>query len=426
MFTQPPDLLEYRRNVMPWIKGVDVYELDPPANIKKRGFPTGSIINSLFGELRTNSDLKDKIGDKYFMTLFPTSEMNSEALKFGLRKILLHDSLIVNSKSVFLQSSAKYGYKVCEFLIIRNESELINVVKFADSSKNGVWIKAEGSGSDLVAHIESTDISKIHNAWTGIRSKIVNCLQNSDFHENQISKLIDKQTIFPIGGLVVEKDISNYSDEVYNCAAMLTIDVKGIGNCMGIYNQNPNIDPFCGTNKMEFDPIYQKLLAKYQITHEAIYSIFLKEIEKIYKFMFDHKFVGVFGVDFFLVFKSDSVEVFFTEINARLTNNSGINVAYAINSGSYHHMPINAVFPSCVNTISDLRKYCTIDGVDYLDSDPKTLAIVPQAFSSIWAKNGGYRLIEKNNLVRLLILGNDHEKISELTKKLGSKGVNFK
>lgn len=262
-------------------------------------------------------------------------------------------------------------------------------------------------------------------SWISIRGKLAAYFNVSDLTDADKAKHVNNVTGFPRRGLLLEEDISNYGDRNVNCATMLEIDNQGNGKCIGIYNQNPNIDPFCGTNKLEYDQNFLAILDRYRTNLEEVKKIIEYELLKIYRFMHDREFAGIFGVDFFICFSQDAIKILFTEVNARITNNSGINVVVAMNHKSLHHMPLNAHFPEPVNNIDDLSKYCVVDGVDYLRADPTQLSIMPQAFTAIWRKGSSYVLVEPGYVCRLIILGNDHNKISYLTRRLSQKGIVF-
>lgn len=426
MFIQPPDLLPWRKAYMNGFDGVNTIEINPPIDLTRKGYPTGSIINAFFRMLQDEKDPANLIKGKYFLTLFPTEAMNERAEGYGMRSLLRYDPYVVNSKVEFHSSASKYNYSVCNSFIIKDSTQFTAAAIFAEQSKNGVWLKAEGSGSDLVEYIPHPSELSMRQSWENIKSKLSTCFYASAFTNTDKAQHIDSITGFPRRGLLVEEDISNYGNSFINCAAMLEIDVEGIGHCLGIYNQNPNNDPFCGTNKLEYDQNLLTILDKHKTNIGEIRKKIEYELPKIYRYMREREFVGIFGVDFFVCFSQDVIKIIFTEVNARITNNSGINVVVGMNHGSLHHMPVTGHFPEPVNSVKDLRKYCVIDGIDYLSTDPKQLSILPQAFSAIWRKDDTYKLVEPGYICRLLLLGNDHLAISALTHKFAQKGIIFK
>ncbi|KKQ02077.1 MAG: hypothetical protein US11_C0001G0036 [Candidatus Roizmanbacteria bacterium GW2011_GWA2_36_23] len=426
MFTQPPDLLTWRREYMHNFKKVQVIEINPPANLIRKGYPEGSSVNSFFTLLRRDFNLMNSLKNKYVISLFPTQELNNNLEEFGFRVLQRYDSYVINNKAILHEKAHKYGIKVSRFIIAKNIDELRLAAKKFTNTRHGIWIKAEGSGADLVIYVKNITIDNILESWDIIKTKIVNFFRSCNFTKTEKLQLVDKETFFPKYGLLLEEDIREESEDFVNAAAMLSLDINGNGNCIGLYNQEPNINPFCGTNRIEFDKKLNTIMKKYGLTLKQIKKRFDQEAIKIFRFIHDYSFVGIFGIDFFFVFTDKGVDVIVTEINARITNNSGINIAAAINNHSLHHMPLSMKFPKPVNSIKELSEYVTIKGKNYLMENPEELSILPQTFNSIWLKtNLEYSLIESGYICRSVVLGKDHKKIIELTTEIHKNGVKF-
>jgi hypothetical protein len=426
MFIQPPDLLPWRRKYMNNFKDVNVVEINPNRRLLRKGYPEGCIINHFFETLKTNSSLREFVQNKYFLTLFPTKELNSEAENFGLKTIQEYDSITLNSKSILHKQASKYGFRVSRYYLIQSESDFEKASEYFRNVRYGCWLKAEGSGGDLVFYVKKITPDKVRANWLKLKNKVVEFFKVCRFKIDEIKNIVNPENLFPIYGLLLEEDIKEESSDYINGAAMLSIDIDGRGKCIGIYNQDPLINPFCGTNKIEFDEKLKNILRKYSYSIKDIYREFNLEIAKMYRYVHDMKFVGIFGVDFFFTFDLRGIKVIFTEVNARITNNSGVNIAAAINNNSFHHMPLTIISSKPMNSIADLSEYTTFDGKNYLLEDPQELSIMPQTFSSVWSKDKSkYSLIESGNICRILILGRDHEKIIELTRKIYNKGAKF-
>lgn len=419
LFTQPPGLIEWRKKHLD--SEVKLLEINPRLGpSKKRGYPYGSINETLLKDDIFLSKIKNSSKQPLLITTFPDSSTREKASKIGVRIIQSADPVLVNAKSIFHQLSKRFRYLTCPSYIVQKYEDIKTAVKILSGFKFGVWVKSDGSGGDTIVYLPKLTEYSLVQAINKIRKTIMNSFDHAGLSANEKKEIIRPDSLIPNSGIIIEADVRNFGKVVVNGSNLVSTDHRGKIELLGLYSQITHKGTFCGSRNLFDDSQFKKFLLSKKISQKKIIKMLEENACHVAKTILSLNYFGIHGQDFFIVYTpKKELRIFNTEINGRISN-SGVAHMAAIRAGVNHFLMLNIKSKdSHCNTLEEFKKMVTIDSIDYLNNKPQDGAIWPMAFKSIWKKvKEKYILEESSDLVRMVILADTSEVIDEIKNKL--------
>ncbi len=424
VFTQPPGVLDWHRDhtLTPCAK---VLEINPGVGPNGEiGFPYGDINTRLAEEVAINPDLIQKNGKPLmWATTFPGDSSKKAAQIVGAVLIQNSRPEDTSNKPKFREWAYASGVTVAPGITVYNEADLEFAAQYLATLPFGAWMKANGSGGDLVQRIKNVSLEALQQGRTNLVAEIQKAFRAGTFSPEAQNAYMQQGAYAPIDGFAIEADVRNYGTSIANCSNLVNVERTGKITVMGVYGQMTSPEgAFIGSRTLTDLPDVQAFLKRTGMSEAELLQTIQEQSIKAAVYQMEQQHFGLHGQDFFLIEREDDVlMVPEIELNGRPPI-SGIGEIMKRRAGVEHFINTNIWATHTLNTMDEIRAALTLDGRDLTESDPKEGAIQIQAPRAQWIQQDGrYELIRPSNSVKILFLGNDPEKLDALQNELREK-----
>ena len=361
VFTQPPGVLEWHRDhtLTPCARVIEVNPgVGPQGEI---GFPYGDINTRLAEEVAIKPDLIRRNGKPLkWATTFPGESSKRAAEIIGAELIQKSRPEVTSNKPKFREWSYENGVTVAPGITIHDEADLEFAVKYLSDLPYGAWMKANGSGGDLVQRIKHVSLEALQQGRTNLLTEIQKAFNAGTFSREAQNAYMQQGAYAPVDGFAIEADVRNYGTPIANCSNLVNVSHTGRIEVMGIYGQMTSPEgAYIGSRTLTDLPDVQAFLKRTGMSEVDLLHTIQEQSIRAAAYQMEHKHFGLHGQDFFLIERDDDVlMVPEIELNGRPPI-SGIGEIMKRRAGVGHFINTNIWAPHILNTMDEIRKTLT-------------------------------------------------------------------
>ena len=394
-----PGMLDYYQRVGILDHSTRVVEVDP--KLSPGGAVTGYPATD---PLALYADQGGRFEDgAHFVAVFPGQQGALIAQSIGLDPVQKYCPEAANSKAKLRECAQQYGYRVLPGVRLRSAGEIVEQ-SFQDMFAEGpVWLKlAHGSGGDLVVRLPDARICTLRKGIDRLRASAQAAFESAVYGVDFEDFWPKNQFAPQASALVLERDAAVLGSVLVNGSCNFTQRADGTFEVLGYFRQRVDADGnYCGSES--FTPSSDQIVG------------ILEQVRGISRYLADHNYAGLAGIDFMEIATENGAEVRVIELNARPTMSSVCALVARKLSGEFY-MNLNISAPHALESFQDVERTFRLGDVDLTDPmNASGVTIVPLALRSMFV---GDRCCVSSNRAKMLISGPSAEKCGEILQRL--------
>ena len=394
-----PGMLDYYRRVGILDDSVRVIEVDPKLTPGGRviGYPATDPL-ALYADQGGRFDQGE-----HFVAVFPGQQGALIAQSIGLEPIQQYCPDAANSKAKLHQCAQQYGYDVLPGVRLHSAQQIVEQSFQEMFAAGPVWLKlAHGSGGDLVVRLPDARICTLRKGIDKLRAS-AQAAFDSAVYGIEFEDFWPQQQFAPMASaLVLERDASMLGSVLVNGSCNFTQRSDGTFEVLGFFRQRVDGDGnYCGSEC--FNPSNDQS------------ARILEQVRAISRYLADHNYAGLAGIDFMEIEGSNGPEVRVIELNARPTMSSVCALVARKLPGEFY-MNVNITAPHALESAQDVSAAFTLDGIDLTDPANSTgVTVVPLALRSMFVAD---QCCVSSDRAKVLVSGPTEQACAQIMQRL--------